>query len=241
MPTPGQTIMKQHTHSDCYRGVARGALMALIGGMAITCCLGSHAQTAPIKRVGFLSDYSRGCEFPPDYPIPPRLLALGWIDGQNLILDCVPTVGRLDRLQELAHELVSRQPDLLMASPAAYVQALMKETPSIPIVMLATSEPVRSALVSNLARPDRNVTGVARFGIRIFPKHMELLKEAVPNLGGTCSETRFPAVTTLCPCGQAMRQPGRITPDRSELASSHRNGATCASSSPASAALARPR
>jgi putative ABC transport system substrate-binding protein len=109
-----------------------------------------------------------------------RLSELGWIDGQIIVFDCVSTVGRLDQLPTLARELVSRRPDVLTASPYLYIQALKQETTTIPIVMLAGWEPVRAGLVTSLARPGGNVTGVAWFNL--IPKRMELLKQIVPNL-----------------------------------------------------------
>ena len=86
----------------------------------------------------------------------------------------------MDQVPALAHELVSRRPDVLMTGPYPFVNALKRETATIPIVMFGTYEPVRLGLIASLARPGGNVTGVAWFGL--LPKQMELLKEIVPNL-----------------------------------------------------------
>src|SRR5262249_7829901 len=93
---------------------------------------------------------------------------------------CVSSVGRLDQLPILARELVSRRPDVLMAAPWTFVSVLKQETTTIPIVMLATFEPVRLGLIANLASPSGNITGVAWFSLGL--KQMEFLKEIVPNL-----------------------------------------------------------
>jgi putative ABC transport system substrate-binding protein len=86
----------------------------------------------------------------------------------------------LDQLPALARELVSRRPDVLIATPHALVTALKQETTTIPIVMLAGWEPVRLGFVTSLARPEGNITGVAWFGL--LTKQMELLREIVPHL-----------------------------------------------------------
>jgi putative ABC transport system substrate-binding protein len=109
-----------------------------------------------------------------------RLSELGWIEGQTIVFDCVSAVGRIDQVPGLAHELVSRRPDVLVAGPWSFVSALKQETTTIPIVMLYTWEPVRLGLITSLALPGGNVTGVALF--YLFPKQMELLREIVPNL-----------------------------------------------------------
>jgi ABC-type uncharacterized transport system substrate-binding protein len=102
------------------------------------------------------------------------------VEGQNIVFDCVSTVGRIDQVPTLARELVSRHPDVLMAGPYHFVSALKQETTTIPIVMLSTWEPARLGFVTSFAQPEGNVTGVAFFGL--FPKQMELLNEIVPNL-----------------------------------------------------------
>src|SRR5262249_57167297 len=92
------------------------------------------------------------------------------------------TVGRLNQLPAVARELVSRQPDVLSAASIPLIRALKQATTTIPIVMLSTPEPVRTGIVTNLARPEGNVTGVAWFGFDITTKRIELLKEIVPHL-----------------------------------------------------------
>jgi putative tryptophan/tyrosine transport system substrate-binding protein len=152
--------------------------IALIGSLAIAWPLASYAQQPkqPPKRIGILFQ----CPLPPDDILVRRLGELGWIEGQNFVFDCVSAVGRLDQVPVLVRELVSRRPDVLIVSPPQFVDALKRETTTIPIVMLGTWEPVRLGLITSLAQPQGNVTGVAWFGL--LPKQMELLKEIVPKL-----------------------------------------------------------
>ena len=88
---------------------------------------------------------------------------LGWIEEQNYVNDCVSTQS-LGQLPTLAAELLSRQPDVVLASPIAYVRMLKQATMSIPTVMISSADPVENKLVTNLARPEANVTGVASSG-----------------------------------------------------------------------------
>ena len=156
----------------------RRALITLISSLAITWPLASYAQQPkqPLKRIGILFQ----CPLPPGDILVRRLGELGWIEEQNFVFDCVSAVGRLDQAPVLVRELVSRRPDVLMVSPPQFVDALKRETTTIPIVMLGTWEPVRLGFITSLARPGGNVTGVAWFGL--LPKQMETLKEIVPNL-----------------------------------------------------------
>src|SRR5262249_34664437 len=133
----------------------------------------------PLKRVGILArDYP--CPLQPDNLIVRRLGELGWIEGQTIAFECVSAFGRIDQVQALARELVSRRPDVLMAPSLLFVSALKQETATIPIVMPGISEPLRSGIITSFAQPGGNVTGVAWFVL--LPKEMELLKEIVPNL-----------------------------------------------------------
>jgi putative tryptophan/tyrosine transport system substrate-binding protein len=174
----------------------RRAFITLVIGLAIAWPFTSYAQQPkqPLKRVGVLTQY--GCPLLPDNIQPDnivvrRLEELGWIEGQTIVFDCVSAVGRIDQVPALARELVSRRPDVLIANPWLFVSALKRETTTIPIVMLATWEPVRLGLIGSFARPEGNVTGIA--WLYLLPKQMELLKEIVPNLRRVAFITNLPA------------------------------------------------
>jgi putative ABC transport system substrate-binding protein len=159
--------------------------MGAIGLFAVamaTCCSLATAQntTSPPKRLGFLSGF--GCSTDA-YPssLRRRLTELGWISGQTLIVDCVST-DYPDQAGALVAELVARRPDVLAAQPPDYVRALKQATTTIPIVMVATPNPMESGLVANLARPGANVTGVASSGRETAAKRIELLKRLLPRL-----------------------------------------------------------
>src|SRR5262245_54848611 len=130
----------------------RRKLFSLIFGLAIAWPLASHAEEPkqPLKRIGILYSVVP-CPLQPDNPIVRRLVELGWVDGQNLVFECVSAVGHVDQVSALARELVSRRPDVLIASPHILVGVLKRETTTIPIVMLGTWEPVRMGLIASFA------------------------------------------------------------------------------------------
>ena len=108
---------------------------------------------------------------------------LGWVEGQNVLIEYRFAEGRHDRLPEFAAELVRLKVDLILAGPTPPALAAKNATGTIPIVMTAVGDPVRLGLVTSLARPGGNVTGVSfDVGLEVFPKALELLRESIPNL-----------------------------------------------------------
>ena len=160
----------------------RREFITLFGGVAVALPLAVRAQQSPqsLKRIGVLAVF--GCPMLPG-SFQRRLAELGWVEGQNFVFDCVSSIDRLDQLPALAHELVSRRPDVLMVGPALFAKPLMQATTTIPIVVFAPGvDPVRYGLVTNLARPEGNVTGIRWLGAALLPKRIELLKEIIPHL-----------------------------------------------------------
>src|SRR5215207_1778156 len=112
-----------------------------------------------------------------------ELRELGYIEGQNLVIEQRFAERDFDRLPQLAAELVRLRVDIIVASPTPAAVAAKKATDTIPIVMLNTGDPVGLGLVASLARPGGNVTGLSySVGLETFGKGLELLKDAVPNL-----------------------------------------------------------
>ena len=106
---------------------------------------------------------------------------LGYIEGQNLIIEYRYAEGKVDRLPDLAAELVRLKVDAIFAESTASVQAAKKATTTVPIVSVS-GDPVELGLVASLARPGGNVTGLANFTSELAGKRLELLKEVVPRV-----------------------------------------------------------
>ena len=113
-------------------------------------------------------------------PFFEELRRLGEVEGQNLTIERYSGEGRREGLADLAREVVSRNPEVIVASTEPVEQALHAATAIIPMVV--ADDPIRAGLAASLAHPGSNVTGVRVFvGVEILGKRLQILKEAVPS------------------------------------------------------------
>jgi putative ABC transport system substrate-binding protein len=156
-------------------GVA--GFVGVVGGLGIAFCAYAQAPSSP-ARIGFLSPADQsagGIE-----PFRRELSRLGYIEGQNYVLEYRSARGRFDQLPALAMELVGLRVDVIVAVVTQATIAAKRVTDSIPIVMVGVSDPVGSGLVASLARPGGNVTGTSALTAEVVGKQVELLKETLP-------------------------------------------------------------
>src|SRR5437016_268579 len=141
-------------------------------------------QPGRVPRIGFLSVTSPSDRPPLLDAFRQGLRELRWVEGQNIVIDYRYAEGRVDRLPDLAAELVRLKVDLIVASAGTQAAtAATTATETIPIVMIGVRDPVGTGLIASLARPGGNVTGVSgSAGLEIVAKQLELLKETVPNV-----------------------------------------------------------
>jgi putative ABC transport system substrate-binding protein len=104
----------------------------------------------------------------------------GYAEGRNIIFEYRYAEGKIDRLPDLAAELVALKVDVILTASPPAVRAAQKATNTIPIVFAAVGDPVADGLVNSLARPGHNITGLSIVGPELEGKRLELLKEAVP-------------------------------------------------------------
>ncbi|MBT1515768.1 ABC transporter substrate-binding protein [Bradyrhizobium sp. SRL28] len=110
-----------------------------------------------------------------------ELRRLGYVEGQNLIVERYSAEGHHERYADLAREIVSRNPDLIVTGTNPVVIAFRAATSAIPVVAFML-DPLKAGLVASLARPGGNLTGITLdAGIEIWGKRLELLREAVPS------------------------------------------------------------
>ena len=110
------------------------------------------------------------------------LRELGWVEGQNIIIEYRYAQGKVDRLPDLASELVRLQVEVILASSSTNVDAARRATSTIPIVFAAHADPVGIGHVASLARPGGNITGLSQLLTELSAKELELLKEAIPGV-----------------------------------------------------------
>jgi len=141
-------------------------------------------QPKKVYRLGYLSSTDPASDSLRAQAIRRALRELGYMEGENIIIEYRHAVGKSDRQPELAAELVRIKVDLiLIAGGDGTIQAAMNATKTIPIVLMGFgSDPVKAGFVESLARPGSNVTGFTMLTTELGGKRLELLKEAVPKL-----------------------------------------------------------
>jgi putative tryptophan/tyrosine transport system substrate-binding protein len=158
----------------------RREFIAFVGGAAAW-PLASVAQQG-VRRIGYLTGVSESDAEIQSWTTEfvQRLEELGWINGRNIRIDT--RFGNADpvRLSMLAAELVELGPDVILASGGPAASALRQHTLSIPIVFVQVADPVSAGFVTNLARPEGNITGFTNFEFSVGGKWLQLLKECAP-------------------------------------------------------------
>ena len=155
----------------------RREFISLLGGAA-TWPLAARAQGRKVYRLGILTV---GPERNWDGMLQ-VLHDLGYVEGQNLIVERRYSEGQAERWSDLANELVGREVDIIVVSTTPAILAAKKATSKIPIVFPAAFDPVGAGLADSLARPGGNVTGLGLLIPEVSAKGLALLKEGVPAL-----------------------------------------------------------
>jgi putative ABC transport system substrate-binding protein len=139
------------------------------------------AQAQKVWRIGYIAP---GMAHDPAFfqTFMEVLRALGYTEGQNVLIERRAADGRADVLPTLAEELVRAKVDVIVAPTTPVARAAKAATNSIPIVFMAVSDPVGSGLVVSLAHPGGNITGATDMGIDLVGKQLDLLKQVVPHL-----------------------------------------------------------
>ena len=160
--------------------IERRAFITIVGGSLIAAQLAAEGQQAgKVYRIGFITLASLS---------DPRIEAfrkgmseLGYIEGKTISIDWRSADGSAERLPALADELVRSKPALIVAAETQAISATKRATTMIPIVFVATPDPVSSGFVNSLARPGGNLTGLSTSAADIGSKQIEMLKLALPN------------------------------------------------------------
>jgi putative ABC transport system substrate-binding protein len=147
-----------------------------------TAVIAEAQQVKKVRRIGFLSTVSRSFLVSRIDAFRRGLRDLGYVEGKNIAIEWRFAEGKADRLPSLASELVRLKVDVIVTAAPLPTDAAKKATVTIPIVMAFDDDPVGSGFVASLARPGGNITGLSTQAPDIGGKHLELLKEIVPDL-----------------------------------------------------------
>ena len=161
----------------------RREFITLLGGAAAVWPFAARAQQATkLPTIGFLGAVSASFQRPWVDAFVQRLREHGWIEGRSISIEYRWGEGRPDRFAEIAAEFVRLKVDVIVTSGTPPVLAAKQATTVIPIVFAAAGDPVGTGLVSSLARPGGNVTGLSNQLADLGAKKLEFLSEAVPAL-----------------------------------------------------------
>jgi putative ABC transport system substrate-binding protein len=159
----------------------RATFMVVILALCAVLAPAGAQQTAKIPRVGFI--YPGSKQLSPMFDLFRRDLAdLGYVEGQNIVIEARFAEGQYERVPELAAELVGLKVDVIAMQGAVTVRAAKKVVTDTPIVFAIVVDPVAEDVVADLEHPAGNVTGVTTFDPQQPRKQLELLKEVIPGL-----------------------------------------------------------
>jgi putative ABC transport system substrate-binding protein len=158
--------------------VSRRVLVVGVALAVLTLPLVGEAQSAKLPRVGLLETSSLAARASLWEAFRQEMRERGYVEGQTVVFEARGADGQSDRLPALATELVRLKVDVIVTAGAAAAQAARRATATVPIVM-TTGNPVEMGLVSSLARPGGNVTGVTTLSIELSAKRLEIAREVV--------------------------------------------------------------
>ncbi|HTE86559.1 MAG TPA: ABC transporter substrate-binding protein [Dehalococcoidia bacterium] len=162
--------------------VPRRVFLIAVGALLAAPLAAEAQQAGKVFRIGYLSAPTRDSVGGVLEAFLRALRELGWIEGQNVVIEYRWAEGDLERLPSLAQDLVRRNVDVIVAPAASAALAAKHATSTIPIVMIFPNDPVGQELVSSLRRPGGNVTGTTNIAPSdMLGKRLQILKEAVPN------------------------------------------------------------
>jgi putative ABC transport system substrate-binding protein len=162
--------------------VIRSTLIIVLAFVLLVAPLAGGAQQAgKVYRMGWISGLAPGSAPHLSAAMIQALRDLGWVEGQNLVIDYGYAEGRFDRLPALVVGLLRAKPDVILAQGDQPIKAAKEATATVPIVMIAC-DAVAAGLIVSLARPGGNITGVTCISREIAGKRIELLRESLPHL-----------------------------------------------------------
>jgi putative ABC transport system substrate-binding protein len=160
----------------------RAFIVTLAGGLLAAPLAAAAQEARGVPRVGVVIPATRE-ELAAGGPLESfkrGLRALGWVEGQTVLIEARYADGRADRIPGLAMELARLKVNVIVTAGTTAIQAVRDATTDIPIVMAGGGDPVGTGLVTTLARPGGRITGVSLVGKEVLGKALELLKTAVP-------------------------------------------------------------
>ncbi len=159
----------------------RRFIQVIAGGLLAAPLAAEGQQAAKVARIGYLG-FNRAANSPLPEAFFQGLRDLGYVEGRNVVIEYRDAEGKQERFPALAAELVALKVDVILAPSTLAALAAKQATRTLPIVFAAAGDPVTSGLVTSLARPGGNVTGLSVLSTELVGKRLELLKQALPGV-----------------------------------------------------------
>ena len=155
--------------------------LLLTAFLLLTVSIGEAQQPKKVPRIGYVRMV--GVQSTPGIEAFRRgLRALGYVEGENIVIEFRYAEGKPDRIPSLVDELVQLKVDVIVSGDDPAIRLAKQATKTIPIVMLINQDPVATGLIDSLARPGGNITGISRLTRELSGKRLELLTEVVPGM-----------------------------------------------------------
>jgi putative tryptophan/tyrosine transport system substrate-binding protein len=162
--------------------VGRREFVGLLAGAASWPLAARSQPTASVPRVGFMGNSTAALEANLVGPFREGLRELGYEEGRNIVIEYRWADGDYGRFPGLVAELLAAKVEVIVTAGTPAALAVKKATTTVPVVMVAVGDPVGTGLVSSLARPGGNLTGLSSIAPDLEGKRLELLREVVPKL-----------------------------------------------------------
>jgi ABC-type uncharacterized transport system substrate-binding protein len=156
--------------------INRRVFISSLGATVIAAQLTAEAQRAgTVARIGYLSPLSAAADSSHREAFRQGLRELGYVEGQNAVIEARYADGKFARLPDLAAEIIRLKVDVIVAAPTPAVRAVQQATRTIPVVMAFSGDPVGEGFVAGLARPGGNITGLSATVAEMAAKRVEFL------------------------------------------------------------------
>ena len=160
----------------------RRKILVALGGVLAAPVTALAQQKGQVSRIGWLSPGSPASHGALLDSFRQGMRELGYVEGKNLVIEYRWAEGKVDRIPQLAAELVRAKPEVIVSGSSTANRAVKAATSTIPIVMGSGSDPVAAGLVASLARPGGNITGLTNYVGDVHPKLLELIHAVLPKV-----------------------------------------------------------
>jgi putative ABC transport system substrate-binding protein len=157
-------------------------LLAIFVTLAASGEMAEAQQPTKVPRIGFLGNSTAALEANLVEPFRQGLRDLGYVEGRNILIEYRWAEGKYERFPELIGELVQLKVEVIVTAGTPASLAVKKATTTIPLVMIAVGDPVGTGLITSLAHPGGNITGLTSIASDLEGKRLELLREVIPKL-----------------------------------------------------------